>query len=57
MASKQTYVCPMPGCDNKVTVMVKLTHPPTCSRHTGGGRLMERKGDKHADVRTGGSTD
>lgn len=36
-----TYECS--NCGATVTVHVKTTYPPTCSRHTGGGRLMKEK--------------
>ena len=28
------------ACDNKIEVLVPVLAPPTCSRHTGGGRQM-----------------
>lgn len=34
-----TYECP--ACKRSVTVHVKVTHPPTCSAHTGGGKVMK----------------
>lgn len=34
-----TYQCP--ACGQKVTVLIRLSAPPTCSEHTGGGRKME----------------
>ena len=34
-----TYRCP--ACGQTVTVLVRLSAPPTCSEHTGGGRKME----------------
>lgn len=34
-----TYRCP--ACGVSVTVLVRLSAPPTCSEHTGGGRKME----------------
>jgi DNA-directed RNA polymerase subunit RPC12/RpoP len=40
MAEKQTYKCP--ACGARITVQVKLTAPPTCSKHTGGGKAMTR---------------
>ena len=37
------YACP--ACDNRIVVLVTLTHPPTCSRHTGGGKQMKELPD------------
>jgi ribosomal protein L37AE/L43A len=37
----KTYECP--ACKRSVTVNVKTTYPPTCSNHTGGGKLMKEK--------------
>lgn len=36
---KKTYKCPR--CDNRITVLVSTVHPPTCSKHTGGGTVMK----------------
>jgi endogenous inhibitor of DNA gyrase (YacG/DUF329 family) len=41
MAKSKTYQCP--GCGNSITVHVTPTHPPTCSNHTGGGKVMVEK--------------
>jgi endogenous inhibitor of DNA gyrase (YacG/DUF329 family) len=41
MAKAETYACP--ACGNTITLHIKTTHPPTCSNHTGGGKVMERK--------------
>ena len=34
------------ACDNEIEVLVPLLAPPTCSRHTGGGRQMVPKEDQ-----------
>lgn len=42
MATKNpswTYECP--ACHERVTVHVPLSCDPTCSKHTGGGKLMK----------------
>ena len=42
MATKKdswTYECP--ACHERVTVFVPLSCDPTCSKHTGGGKLMK----------------
>lgn len=36
-----SWTCP--ACDNKIEVLVPVLAPPTCSRHTGGGRQMVSK--------------
>ena len=42
MAKKTTtYECPIPSCSSRVTLHVKPTHAPTCSKHTGGGKVMK----------------
>ena len=42
--NQQVYVCP--ACGEKITVYVSLIHPPTCSKHTGGGRVMKPEGEQ-----------
>ena len=37
---KQTYQCPK--CKQRITTLVTLVHPPTCSKHTGGGTKMKK---------------
>jgi hypothetical protein len=39
--SAKTYVCN--ACGNKITLHVTPTHPPTCSNHLGGGKVMKEK--------------
>jgi hypothetical protein len=34
------------ACDNEIEVLVPVLAPPTCSRHTGGGRQMVPKEDQ-----------
>lgn len=36
-----TYECP--ACRTQITLYVTPTHPPTCSKHTGGGKVMKQK--------------
>lgn len=36
-----TYACPK--CGQAVVVYVPLAAPPTCSKHTGGGVLMQAR--------------
>jgi len=37
---KVTYQCPK--CKQRITTLVTLVHPPTCSKHTGGGTKMKK---------------
>lgn len=37
--NSKTYECP--ACKRRITVNIKTTYPPTCSNHTGGGKLMK----------------
>lgn len=39
--NSKTYECP--SCGTKITVNVTPTYPPTCSNHTGGGKVMKEK--------------
>lgn len=39
MAKSLTYKCA--SCGNKITLMVTPVHPPTCSNHSGGGKVMK----------------
>jgi len=43
-SKKRVYVCP--ACKEKITVYVDLIHPPTCSKHTGGGKVMKPQGEE-----------
>ena len=29
-------------CGQRITLAIPLTHPPVCSRHTGGGTQMKK---------------
>ena len=40
MRTVTIYRCPQ--CGQKITLLITPTTPPTCSRHTGGGRTMEK---------------
>lgn len=42
MAKKSVWECPMPTCRNKITLHVKPSHAPTCSKHTGKGTVMKQ---------------
>jgi len=37
---KVTYQCPK--CKQRITTLVTLVHPTTCSKHTGGGTKMKQ---------------
>lgn len=41
MAKKSVWECP--ACGTRVTLHVTPSHPPTCSKHTGGGKVMKEK--------------
>jgi len=43
----KVWVCP--NCGNTVTTLIPVTIPPTCSRHTGGGRQMKETTDEPND--------
>lgn len=38
---KSTKIYECPACQSRITVHVNLAHPPTCGKHTGGGRTMK----------------
>ena len=35
------YRCPR--CGQRIVVYITPTHPPTCSKHTGGGTAMQQE--------------